>query len=89
MREKEGPFQTTRTFPNGEELPESVVVEENCIKINTNSNCEKPNSTLQRDSRQIKVKYCKARSANAFHTQPNPETLYALKGEIGRDGYQR
>ena len=85
VRKKEGLSERTGVL-HGEEPPESVVIEENGIKISVNIKAgHKTGFYLdQRDSRQQAIKYCKDKEVLNCFSYTGGFGLYALKGEAKR-----
>ncbi|WP_114785759.1 class I SAM-dependent methyltransferase [Vibrio tetraodonis] len=85
VRKKEGLSERIGVL-HGEEPPESVVIEENGIKISVNIKAgHKTGFYLdQRDSRQQAIKYCKDKEVLNCFSYTGGFGLYALKGEAKR-----
>ena len=85
VRKKEGLSERVGVL-HGEEPPESVVIEENGIKISVNIKAgHKTGFYLdQRDSRQQAIKYCKDKEVLNCFSYTGGFGLYALKGEAKR-----
>ncbi|MYM58464.1 methyltransferase [Vibrio sp. OCN044] len=85
VRKKEGLSERVGVL-HGEEPPESVVIEENGIKISVNIKAgHKTGFYLdQRDSRQQATKYCKNKEVLNCFSYTGGFGLYALKGEAKR-----
>ncbi|WP_341661405.1 class I SAM-dependent methyltransferase [Vibrio sp.] len=85
VRNKEGLSERMGVL-HGEEPPESVVIEENGIKISVNIKAgHKTGFYLdQRDSRQQAIKYCKDKEVLNCFSYTGGFGLYALKGEAKR-----
>ncbi|MCG7490072.1 class I SAM-dependent methyltransferase [Vibrio sp. Of14-4] len=85
VRKKEGLSERVGVL-RGEEPPESVVIEENGIKISVNIKAgHKTGFYLdQRDSRQQAIKYCKNKEVLNCFSYTGGFGLYALKGEAKR-----